>query len=1446
MIITLPRLCQLTRHPAYLSLLPALLFLLPWNVRAQSGNTPVYYSVNNNYPTGNSNFQTFTEAFEFLKAGISSPVVIYPNYGTGPYNEKLIIGAIPGASATNNILVYGNEVTITYNVAQADQAVIKLDGADHIKFDHLRVNTGNSNYGSGFMLTNGADSNIIVNCIVKLSTSSDNYDNTGIGIFNSRGNSINNNNVTGGNFGVYLTSTANKLRDNVISDFYEFGVYVNNTTAVAVTGNHISRPTRSIVADFNGIYLTGLARNDTISGNFIHSAFSGNTASTKAAYGIFLANTNTPAGASLLVSNNAVSNLNGSGAATGIRVLGAANTQVYHNSVSIDGTALGTATELKGIQFENCSAVVFKNNLVNITRESGGKKYGIYGDVGLSSVTIDYNNYYLKPGMLNSFAAGHNGRDYPGLLPWQMETSQDRHSLTVDPQLSSPASGVLSPQAMALDNKGVNVGVASDIYLQTRSTSTPDIGAFEFTGATCMVSPGAATTSTTNVRFGCTFDVSLTGHSVSTSQTYQWQVAQNVNGPYTSFRDVSNAPFTTVVYNFSNDLVYIRAAVMCGTNVQYSSPVSIIKNLSGISGTYTINPSAPVSDSNFHTFTAAVAAVKCGVSGPVTFNVAPGTYDEQIILKDIPSTPTNRITFQSADDNPASVNLKFFTRNGPNYRVVTLGSNITLRSMTITADNPYVPFTTPYGIGIALENSSNDSIINCIISVPGTFNETARENAAGIVGEISTDNVFMNNRINGGNYGIYFTSGGRSNSFFSNICTGKLAGVQLVGTDIKFIGNNVQAYSEQGSTVVSLECSGSADISNNIINGGIAPNRSVRGLVVSSNTSVSIPARITNNTVYMLGSTNSAGVGSTAMIVTGNNAHITNNVVLLGTSLGYHTGLYCSGQQMFAYNNTVLARPNFGNDNTNSAVVAAEFGGNVVVRNNIFSTIGRGTAMAIGGSVNSDYNLLYASGGELVRSGLNYSTLQAWRNASGHDRNSVSLAPAFINNSTFNADLRPDSSSPEVWALQGHGIHIAGNDKDINGNPRPTTLAEGAPDLGAYEFTPVVAPPAATAIPATPIAGSTQTFVFAADTIATIHWAPDAPVPTSLEVRRYSGMLPPSLPAGSEHMYFYDSIKAEGPRGYKYDIDLNYKKTWLGTIQNEAGLKLGKGTAAGNWNPLANSTVNTNSNTLSAQGLDGFSLFTGLSNPAAITFSGKVLLQGAFNPGAGLMNNGLNTAGILKTHASNQPYGTANFGYSGNESVGSTFFESHTDIVDWVLMELRSSSSPGTVAAARAAFVKRNGTLVDVDGTGQVSFAGVAPADYFVSIRHRNHLAVRSALTIDFSSGAATHDFTTGADKAYQSQAYSSMVQVGAVWAMRAGDANANGNIRYSGPQNDQNQILNIKLGGSLANIVSGVYAPEDINMDGSIKYNGPANDQNFLLNIIFSGLLSTMYTQQL
>jgi hypothetical protein len=239
----------------------------------------------------------------------------------------------------------------------------------------------------------------------------------------------------------------------------------------------------------------------------------------------------------------------------------------------------------------------------------------------------------------------------------------------------------------------------------------------------------------------------------------------------------------------------------------------------------------------------------------------------------------------------------------------------------------------------------------------------------------------------------------------------------------------------------------------------------------------------------------------------------------------------------------------------------------------------------------------------------------------------------------------------------------------------------------------------------------------------------------------------------------------------------------------------------------------------------------------------KIFVQGAYS-GSGFHKDVNGTwAGILNTSALSQPYNVAPFNYAGTENVSSGFFTSNaatTDIMDWVLVELRDATTPTTVVATRAAFVREDGKVVDVDGTSDVSFPGVADGSYYIVIRHRNHLGVRSANTISLGNGtAATYDFTTSQSQAYQDAAITPTNDAmkdlgGGVFGLWAGNANGNTNVRFTGLNNDAGIILSA-LGGNQAILLSSTYNSGDLNLDGTVRYTGLNNDAGVLLGVLGS-----------
>ncbi len=137
------------------------------------------------------------------------------------------------------------------------------------------------------------------------------------------------------------------------------------------------------------------------------------------------------------------------------------------------------------------------------------------------------------------------------------------------------------------------------------------------------------------------------------------------------------------------------------------------------------------------------------------------------------------------------------------------------------------------------------------------------------------------------------------------------------------------------------------------------------------------------------------------------------------------------------------------------------------------------------------------------------------------------------------------------------------------------------------------------------------------------------------------------------------------------------------------------------------------------------------------------VLEGPYSTANNTMVNALRTNGILPLQ---QPFAIAPFYYTGNEGV-SSLSSIPSNIVDWVLVEVRSASNPATVLGTRAAWINQNGLLVELDGTTGVRFTTLPAGTYYFALYHKGHLAVmtNNPLTVP---NAITYDFSTGVSQA--------------------------------------------------------------------------------------------------
>lgn len=242
----------------------------------------------------------------------------------------------------------------------------------------------------------------------------------------------------------------------------------------------------------------------------------------------------------------------------------------------------------------------------------------------------------------------------------------------------------------------------------------------------------------------------------------------------------------------------------------------------------------------------------------------------------------------------------------------------------------------------------------------------------------------------------------------------------------------------------------------------------------------------------------------------------------------------------------------------------------------------------------------------------------------------------------------------------------------------------------------------------------------------------------------------------------------------------------------------------------------------------------------------KLILQGPYNSTEGLMGNKLWQSGAVPRL---QPYGelktafgyvdasdtVSPFSYFGTETASLAVWNAsgNNAPVDWLLIELRDKNDPSQRAGAMAALLQRDGDVVDaVTGSNTLRILNMIDGDYYVVVRHRNHLGIMTATPVPLQTPPYELDFTQVVTPVYGDHA---RLEVGSLALMWAGDTNNSNSAIVNGPGSDSNVILGSILvapENALVNTsfrLKGYYST-DLNMDGVVTFTGPANDTNLLL----------------
>jgi hypothetical protein len=210
-------------------------------------------------------------------------------------------------------------------------------------------------------------------------------------------------------------------------------------------------------------------------------------------------------------------------------------------------------------------------------------------------------------------------------------------------------------------------------------------------------------------------------------------------------------------------------------------------------------------------------------------------------------------------------------------------------------------------------------------------------------------------------------------------------------------------------------------------------------------------------------------------------------------------------------------------------------------------------------------------------------------------------------------------------------------------------------------------------------------------------------------------------------------------------------------------------------------------------------------------FHFKVFLEGLIS-GPDQMNGLLFQNDLIPL---TQPFNNPPWNYLGEESVQEI---PNSDILDWILLELRSTAGYADSATSdkrlfrRAGFLKKTGIIVDLDGESNISIEGIFPNEEFnlyTIIIPRNYLSIMSESALSSNNNVYSFDFTSHIG--YFKPIFPFQLPqkyLNGKWVMISGDADANGMIDV----NDKSDSLWKQVAGNKG------YYNFDLNYDGQLN----------------------------
>ncbi|MCX6350770.1 MAG: PKD domain-containing protein [Bacteroidetes bacterium] len=995
--------------------------------------------------SGSKNFTTIKAAVKQLTdSGVNGAVIF--SIANGTYTEQVSIKGFSGASASN---------LVTFTSASGDSSKVILTSAsgtstttnnftlefntcDYVTFSKITIRrTGTGAGGNVVNYKGGASHTTITNCRLigilgtkgvdqsvlfssAISGSDDSFTTVknclikyGYAAFHLNGNTT-------------YFEQGDLIEGNIIDSAYMYAFYVTYLEAPHFKGNII---TNVYGTNCYGMYITycyegvQITHNKFLLTNCMYGIYS--------MYGLSGASSTSD---TALVANNFISITNTTTAYYAIVSYYGNYQNFYNNNIYAAGKST-TGIVLYGGSQNLLNNIIFSE-----------KSYCLYvytsgGGLGIS----DYNDFYTTSGNVGYDAS--SGTTYATLSDWQTGTSLDASSISVNPKFVSGTD--LHEKAYQLNAKGITAyGVIDDIDGDAR-TSKSDIGADEFSppandaGVLAIDTPGSNYCSSTSQSI--VVRVINGGNNTLSSATINWSVNGTAQTAYSWTGTLLTGASTTIkigTYAFGSTGTYnlkVYTSSPNGTTDGDPTNDTAWKNNfgMGMNGSYSIGSSG-----TYTTFTAAVKdLVGKGLCGPVTFNVANGKYNEQIVIPAIMgSSAKNTVTFQSNSLDSTKVNLYYpaTTSAASNYTVkFDNTANIIFRKMTLSRSTVS---TNSFATIINLANNNNNLIFeNNIIRSIASSSAASSQSAIYSDNFLDTSITVRNSKIVKGGYGLYLwnTGFGSAYSAYLNVNNNLFDSIYASAVYL----NYYDSVHISGNTITNLSSTSSAAIY-------------LYYYLYGNN-------YVERNKIYNVKS--QYGIYLFNFTTGGDSTLIFNNFITLSNSIANGIYIYTSGHLAATFYNSIVITS--GGGVTSYATNFIAYSGVHTVFNNNLINYGKGVAIYgySAGFSNSDFNNLYSKGtyvGIFYNSSTGTTTnckaLSDWQTASGFDASSISKDPGFISNNDLHLKSNTVKFGVPYWISY-----------DIDGNPRSGAKTS----IGAHEYQPFAHDLSLTAV-VSPVANS--------------------------------------------------------------------------------------------------------------------------------------------------------------------------------------------------------------------------------------------------------------------------------------------------------------------------------------------------------------------------------------